>query len=150
VARHFETIDLPYTPPQVFNLVADIEAYPQFLPSVISARIKSRDGNTLFVDQLVRFTVLPMPIATRAVFDAPHSIQIVCGDNPVVTFTELWQFAPRPDGGTHLSSATDYQFRSGLLRRALDAKFGDLQRATIRAFAARARALYGEGRKTSF
>jgi coenzyme Q-binding protein COQ10 len=143
VATHIEQVDLPYTQRQVFDLVADIEAYSQFLPSVISARIKSRAGNTLWVDQLVRFTVLPMPIATRAVFHAPNSIHIVCSDNPVVTFTELWTFAPNSAGGTHLRSSTEYTFRSNLLRRALDAKFGDLQAATMRAFAARARALYG-------
>jgi coenzyme Q-binding protein COQ10 len=143
MATHIEQVDLPYTQRQVFDLVADIEAYAQFLPSVISARIKSRAGNTLFVDQLVRFTVLPMPIATRAVLDAPNSIQIACSDNPVVTFTELWTFAPRGDGGTHLSSRTEYTFRSNMLRRALDSRFNALQGATMRAFAARARALYG-------
>lgn len=143
MATHVEQVELPYTQRQVFDLVADIEAYAQFLPSVISARIKRRAGNTLWVDQLVRFTVLPMPIATRAVFDAPNSIHIVCSDNPVVTFSELWTFVPRGDGGTHLRSSTEYTFRSNLLRRALDAKFSDLQAATMRAFAARARVLYG-------
>jgi coenzyme Q-binding protein COQ10 len=143
VPAHVEQVDLAYTQRQVFDLVADIESYPSFLPNVISARIKSRDGNTLFVDQLVRFTVLPMPIATRAVLLPPESIRIECRDNKVVTFTELWTFSPLPAGGTRLRSSTDYEFRSQLMRRVLDARFNELQRTTMRAFAARARMLYG-------
>ena len=140
---HVEQVDLPYTPRQVFDLVADIESYPRFVPSVISARILRRDGNTLWVNQLVRFMVLPLPIATRAVLEAPTSIHIVCDDSKVVRFSELWTFAANPSGGTKLRSATEYEFRSELMRRALDAKFNDLQRATMRAFAARCRLLYG-------
>ncbi len=142
---HTEQVDLPYTPLQVFDLVADIESYPRFLPSVISARILKRDGNTLWVNQLVRFTILPMQIATRAVFDAPASIRIVCDDSKVVRFTELWTFAGNAGGGTTLRSHTEYEFRSELMRRALDAKFNDLQGQTMRAFVARSRALYGPG-----
>ena len=61
----------------------------------------------------------------------------------MVRFTELWTFAAGPANGTTLRSATEYEFRSGLMRRALDARFNTLQRDTIRAFAARARVLYG-------
>jgi coenzyme Q-binding protein COQ10 len=142
-ATHHEQVDLPYTQQQVFDLVADIESYPRFLPNVISARIRTRDGNTLWVDQLVRFTVLPMAIATRAVLDSPSRIHIACHDNKVVRFNEVWTFAGAPHGGTILASATEYEFRSAFMRRALDAKFNDLQHATIRAFQARARVLYG-------
>jgi coenzyme Q-binding protein COQ10 len=143
VLTHTEQVELPYTQRQVFDLVADIESYAQFLPSVISARILKRDGNTLWVTQLVRFTILPLTIATRAVFDPHASIRIVCDTSKVVRFTELWTFTPNAAGGTTLRSHTEYEFRSELMRRTLQARFNDLQGQTMRAFAARSRALYG-------
>ncbi len=145
---HTEHVELPYTPRQVFDLVADIESYPHFLPSVISARILKRDGNTFWVSQLVRFTILPLTISTRAVFDPPASIHIVCDKSKVVRFTELWTFAENAAGGTTLRSHTEYEFRSELMRRTLDAKFNDLQAKTMLAFAARARALYSTGKES--
>lgn len=142
---HTEQVDLPYSPRQVFDLVADIESYPRFLPSVISARIRRRNGDMLWVDQRVRFALFRVSIATRAVLQAPIRIHIVCQDNPLVRFKQIWTFADNLAGGTRLRSSTEYEFRAKLMRLALDATFKDLQRATMDAFATRARLLYGEG-----
>ncbi len=142
VAGHAAQIDLPYTPQQVFDLVADIESYPRFLPHVASAHIRSRVGNVLVVDQRFRFKVIDLPFTTRAVLEPPARIEIVCADAPFGTFTEQWSFAANPSGGTTLRSSTEFSLRSFLLRPVLSAAFGELQAATLRAFKARARELY--------
>jgi coenzyme Q-binding protein COQ10 len=139
---HVAQIDLPYTPQQVFDLVADIESYPRFLPHVASVHIRSRNGNILVVDQRLRFKFIDLPFTTRAVLEPPARISIVCADAPFGTFTEQWSFAAKPSGGTTLRSTTEFTLRSGLLRALLSAAFGELQVATLRAFRARARELY--------
>jgi coenzyme Q-binding protein COQ10 len=143
MARHAQQVDLPYTPTQVYDLVADIESYPQFLPHVASARIRARHGNTWLVEQQFRFKMLRLPFNTRAVLIRPESINVVCADSPFGTFTEHWSFAPIETGGTRLRSETDFAFRNGLLRATLSEAFETLQGVTLQAFHERARALYG-------
>lgn len=140
---HIQQADLPYTPRQVFDLVADIESYPKFLSHVVSARIRQRNNNILLVDQMVQLKVLRLPFTTRAVLDPPVGIHVVCSDSMFGTFDEQWKFTAGPHGGTHLQCRTNFQFRSGLLRMALDTVLGDVTRRTIKAFEARALKLYG-------
>jgi coenzyme Q-binding protein COQ10 len=140
---HVEQTDLPYTPQQVFDLVADIESYPKFLPHVVSARIRHRNNNTLLVDQVVQLKVLRLPFTTRAVLDPPSGIHVVCSDSLFGSFDDQWHFTAGPRGGTHLQCRTTFQFRSGLLRIAFDSALGEVMRRTVQAFEARAKKLYG-------
>ncbi len=73
--KHTERCHLPYTPRQMFDLVADVEKYPEFIDWFISARIRHRDGNVQYVDQVVRYAGLRVAIATRAVLDPPPHIR---------------------------------------------------------------------------
>jgi coenzyme Q-binding protein COQ10 len=144
---HVAEVDLPYTPQQVFDLVADIESYPHFLPHVAAAHILRRDGNALVVNQQVRLKMLKLPFTTRAELDPPRRISIVSAENPFGTFREEWSFTAIPSGGTRLRSCTDFVLRNGVLRVLLDTAFAELQAATLRAFTARANALYKTGRR---
>ncbi len=146
VTRQHDRIDLPYTPRQVFDLVADIESYPHFVPHMATARIRSRDGNALTVDQTVRLAMMHLPFTTHAVLDPPRHIHIVCQDNPWGSFVEDWRFTEGPDGGTQLDCTTEFDFRSGLLNATISRAFAAIHRTTMRAFAARAATLYGRRR----
>ena len=142
---HLAQADLPYTQQQVFDLVSDIESYPRFLPHVVSARIIQRDGNALVVDQQVRIGPLRPSFRTRARLQSPERIEVVCADSPLGGFTDTWSFTARPSGGTHLQCRTVFEFRSAVLRLTLGTVLGEVLNATVRAFEARARALYGGG-----
>jgi coenzyme Q-binding protein COQ10 len=141
---HVAQADLPYAPQQVFDLVADIENYPKFLRHVAAARIARRDGNTLWVDQVVRFKMLRLKFSTKAVLDPPWRIHIVCDESAFGTFDDEWSFTDGPASGTHLRCRTEFQFRSSLLRVAMDATLGEVLKATVLAFQSRARQLYGK------
>jgi coenzyme Q-binding protein COQ10 len=142
MATHSQHVDLPFPPAQLFALVSDIESYPLFLPHVASARILRRTGDVLLVAQSVRFKVLRLTFYTRAVFDAPRRIHVTSVDAPFGSFTEEWSFGDGTDGGTVLRSDTAFTFRSSMVRMALDATFAELQSTTMKAFEARARALF--------
>lgn len=140
---YFAQADLPYTPQQVFDLVADIESYPKFLRHVAAARIRRRSGSTLWVDQVVRFALLRLRFSTRAVLEPASRIHVVCNDSMFGTFDETWSFAGIPSGGTRLECQATYELRSSLLRTALSAALAGLLGTTVKAFETRARLLYG-------
>jgi coenzyme Q-binding protein COQ10 len=139
---YFAQADLPYAPQLVFDLVADIESYPKFLHHVAAARISRRSGNTLWVDQVVRFGLLRLRFGTRAVLEPASRIHVVCNDSVFGTFDETWDFAPAPAGGTHLDCHATYQLRSALIQKALGPALSDLLSTTVKAFEVRARQLY--------
>jgi coenzyme Q-binding protein COQ10 len=143
VAALFAHLELPYTPQQMFDLVADIERYPSFLPHILSARITERSGNILLVDQVFRFRILRLRFSTRAVLEPPHRITVVSRDPAMGSFTQTWGFAERPDGGTDLTCRTELGTPSRLLRLFLSAVSDELMGLTMRAFRQRARQMHG-------
>ena len=102
---HAAAAELPYTPQQVFDRVSDIENYPKFLRHVVSARIRRRDGNRLWVDQVVQVKALRLRFSTIALLNPPLGIHVVCGDSLFGTFDEKWDFAAAPAGGERILAA---------------------------------------------
>jgi|tagenome__1003787_1003787.scaffolds.fasta_scaffold20851405_2 coenzyme Q-binding protein COQ10 len=144
MATYNAQADLPYTPQQVFDLVADIESYPQFLHHLALARIRRQKGNTLWVDQVVRFAMLRLKFSTRAVLEPPMRLRVVCHDPLFGTFDEVWSFTAMPSGGTRLGCHATYEVRSALLRLGLGAALPGMLATTVKGFEARARQLYGQ------
>jgi coenzyme Q-binding protein COQ10 len=142
---YFVEAELPYAPQQVFDLVADIESYPKFLHHVAAARIRRRNGSTLWVDQVVRVAVLRLRFSTRAVLEPPFRIHVVCDDSMFGKFDETWSFTGIPSGGTRLGCNAKYELRPGLIRLVLGEALHDVLDATVKAFEARARQLYAAG-----
>jgi coenzyme Q-binding protein COQ10 len=146
---YYAHAELPYAPRHVFDLVADIESYPKFLHHVAAARIRRRNGDTLWVDQVVRFGMLRLRFATRAVLQPPSRIHVVCNDSIFGTFDETWRLAGGPSGGTRLECHATYELRSGLIRRALGPALSELLGTTVKAFESRAKQLYGDAASVS-
>jgi coenzyme Q-binding protein COQ10 len=139
---YFAEAELPYSPQQVFDLVADIESYPKFLHHVAAARIRRRKGDTLWVDQVVRFGVLRLKFSTLAVLERSSGIHVVCDDSVFGKFDERWSFTENAAGGVRLGCHATYELRSGLVRLVLGGALHDVLDATVKAFEARARQLY--------
>jgi coenzyme Q-binding protein COQ10 len=140
---YFKQVDLPYSAQQVFDLVADIESYPRFLPHVASARIRQRSGNNLWVEQLVRVRVLRLRFSTKAVLEPWSQIRVVCSDSPFGTFSERWSFTASPRGGTRLLCHAEFELGPAFLSRMLLGVMSEALNATVKAFEVRATQLYG-------
>ncbi len=140
---HHAHIDLPYTQEQVFDLVADFESYPQFLPHVLQARILRREGNTLFCEQVFRVGPAKFRFRTQTQLDPPHAIHVICADSPFGSFDDRWRFVAMPRGGTHVTCRTEFHVHAGPLRLLVDKVLDDIFSSTIHAFERRARRLYG-------
>ncbi|MEQ9331833.1 type II toxin-antitoxin system RatA family toxin [Thalassobaculum sp.] len=140
---HAEKRVVPHTPEQLFNRVADISRYPEFLPWCIGARIKRRDGRVVFADLVIgykmireRFTSRVDPQPDRLRIDVSYS------EGPFRYLNNHWVFEPHPDGCL-IDFYVDFEFRNRMLQSVIGLFFNEAVRRMVQAFETRADQLYG-------
>ncbi|WP_119422585.1 type II toxin-antitoxin system RatA family toxin [Desertibaculum subflavum] len=144
MTTHAEKRVLPYTPEQLFDLVAGVERYPEFLPWCTAARIRSRTDRLMIADMAIGFRMIRERFTSRVVLDRPHAIDVTYADGPFKRLTNRWRFLPMPEG-CEIDFFVDFEFRSKLLEKMIGLLFEEACRRMISAFEGRARALYGPG-----
>ena len=97
--RHSETRHLPYTPEQLFDLVADVERYSEFLPWVVAVRIRSASDKEIIADLVVGFSAFKERFTSRVTLDKPHRIHVDYIEGPLKYLRNEWRFDAAPDGG---------------------------------------------------
>jgi len=133
---------LPFTREQVFDLAADIERYPDFLRGWVKARIRNRESDTFYVDQVVGFGPLRVEFSSKAVLQRPERIDVTSSDVPFRRFSLCWLVEAGPSGGCTVSLVADLKLRSKFLQRVVDRALPAAVADIMAAFAARARDLY--------
>ena len=134
---------LKYTAPQLFDLVADVERYPEFMPWVTDSRIRRRYDHTILVDMTIAAGPLRKRFSAAGVLHRPHRIDINSSDAMFDRFVQCWTFEPVAEGGTNVEYRVDFEFRSRLLQLVMEAAFADRAAATMAAYKRRAQQLYG-------
>jgi coenzyme Q-binding protein COQ10 len=148
--RHSLTHILPYTPGQLFDLVGDVDRYPQFVPWVTRLRSWNRrpdgEGVTLLdAEADVGFAIVRERFATRVRLDEPGlAIDVDLISGPFRRLKNRWRFAARPEG-CELTFDIDFEFKSRLLQALLAANLHRAVERLVRCFEDRAKALYGPG-----
>lgn len=137
------TYDEPYVPEQIFDLVADVERYPEFLPWWRAARVRHREANVLHVDQIVGRGAVNWRLSTKASLVRPGRLDIVSTDWPFRQLEIHWRFTTARQGGTTISFSASYGLRSALLERLATSLFEKFFRRFVMAFERRAREIYG-------
>ncbi|HTP83955.1 MAG TPA: type II toxin-antitoxin system RatA family toxin [Alphaproteobacteria bacterium] len=140
---HAETRIVPYSPEQMFDLVAGIERYPEFLPWCLAARIRSREGKTVIADLVIGFKMIRERYTSRVTLDRPHRIDVEYLEGPLKRLTNHWVFEAHGSGGTRLNFFVDFEFRSRVLQALIGTLFYEALRRLVAAFEARAKKLYG-------
>ena len=140
---HAEKRVLPYTPEQLFDLVAQVERYPEFLPWCVAARIRSREGNTVVADLVIGFKMVRERYTSRVVLDRPRRIDVAYLEGPLKHMNNHWQFTAHASGGTEIDFFVDFEFHSKMLQALIGALFHEALRRLVGAFEARAKQLYG-------
>ncbi len=147
---HAETRYLPYAPDQLFDLVADVERYPEFLPWCVAARIRRRDGDIFFADLVIGFKMIRERYTSKVCLDrAGQRIDVHYTEGPFHHLNNHWIFVPAPDGGTDINFFVDFEFRSKLLQKVIGALFNEAVRMMVASFEKRARQLYGADGRTA-
>lgn len=140
---HTEQQALPYTPEQMFGLVADVERYPEFLPWCRAARIlESKEGECL-AELVISFKHLTERYTSRVVFTPPAAIDVTMIEGPFDRLVNQWKFTPQGQG-TRVDFFLDFKFRSRLLEKMIGSVFEKATSRMIQAFQQRAEALYGK------
>jgi coenzyme Q-binding protein COQ10 len=143
MTHYHQRVHLKYPPTQLFDLVADVERYPEFLPWVIAARIRRRNGSTVWVDMTMGAGFLRRRFSTVAQLDRPHRIDINSLDPMFERFDQQWTFEPAADDGTDVEYRANYRFHSRMLQMLVGAAIADQAGKMVAAFKQRARQLYG-------
>jgi coenzyme Q-binding protein COQ10 len=141
--KHSEQQILPYTPEQLFDLVVDIEKYPEFLPWCRAARVIERKEGECTAELVIAFKHLTENYVSRVVLDRPHRIEATLLSGPFTHLTNRWTFTPQPDGATQVDFFVDFAFRSRMLEMLIGGFFTRATEKMGAAFKTRAEALYG-------
>jgi coenzyme Q-binding protein COQ10 len=142
--NHAERRHLPYRPQQLFDLVADVERYPEFLPWCVGARIRSRTEREIVADLMIGFRLIRERFTSRVTLDRERNrIDVAYTEGPFKYLNNHWIFEPDGQGGTTLDFYVDFEFRSIVLQKVIGVVFHEAVRRMVGAFEARAKDLYG-------
>jgi coenzyme Q-binding protein COQ10 len=141
--RHSETKHLPYTPEQLFELVADVAHYDDFLPWVVAVRVRSSSEIETIADLVVGFNAFKERFTSRVTKERPGRIVVDYVEGPLKYLKNEWRFEAAPEGGTEVFFSVDFAFKSRLFESLAGAMFDRALRRMTGAFEQRAAALYG-------
>ena len=142
MSTHSASRTLPYACEQLFDLAADVESYPDYLPGWVSARILERTGNRLRVEQQLGLKLIPLPFVTTAVLDRPQMISIHSSDGPFRFLQIEWRFEPAGPGCCAVFLDFNFQMRVGFLGQVVTALFEHSSPEILNRFEKRAKKLY--------
>lgn len=139
---HAERKILRYTPEQMFDLVADVRRYPEFLPWCVGARVISRTETELLADLTIGFKMFRETFRSRVTLERPDHVHVTYETGPFRYLNNHWRFRPMPQG-CEVEFFVDFEFKSRILQMAIGVVFNEAVRLMVRAFERRAMTLYG-------
>ncbi len=143
--RHSETRRLPYSPGQMFDLVADVARYPEFLPWISAIRVR-QDGEALMIaDMIVGFKGLRETFTSRVQKTRPSRLHVDYLDGPLKYLRNEWAFRPDGQGGCLVDFTVDFAFKNRVFEMLAGQVFDRALRKMIGAFEDRAAVLYASG-----
>ncbi|MBB3357563.1 coenzyme Q-binding protein COQ10 [Novosphingobium capsulatum] len=135
---------LQWSPEQMFDLVADVRRYPEFLPWVVATRIKADSETEMVADMLVGFNALREKFTSRVRKAKPDRIEVEYLDGPMKSLSNTWAFRPGDDGtGCVIDFCVDFSFRNALFEKLAGQYLDRAFRKMVAAFETRAAKLYG-------
>ena len=145
--RHVVTRVLPYAPEQLFTLVGDVEAYPQFVPWITAMRTwngrADAEVSTVDAEAQVGFSFLREKFATGVRRDAAAlTVDVSLLYGPFKRLSNQWRFSPH-ESGTAVEFVIDFAFKSKVLDALLAANLDRAVNTLIGCFEDRAKAIYG-------
>jgi len=146
MAKHTEQQISKYSTKQLFDLVVDVEKYPQFLLWCRAARILKRDANEFLAELVISFAHISESYTSRVIVVLPEigragTIDVVMVKGPFEYLTNSWKFT-EIEGGTQIDFTLDFKFRSRILEKIICSLYSKATAKMVTAFKARADTLY--------
>ena len=139
---HAERRVIAYSDEQLFDMVADVESYPKFLPWCVSSRLISRTETELLSDLTIGFGPFRETFTSRVELDRPHTVRVHYEKGPFRYLNNVWTFTPDPRGCL-VDFRVEFEFKSRMLRAAIGVVFNEAVKLMVGAFLKRARDIYG-------
>ncbi len=133
----------------MFDLVADVGRYPEFLPWVIATRVRSDDGTEMVADMLVGFSALREKFTSRVEKRRPDEIRVHYVDGPMRDLDNRWLFRPVAEGACEIDFTVEFSFRNALFEKLAGQYLDKAFRKMVTAFEARAEQLYGSSNSSA-
>lgn len=141
--RHRERKSLPYTPTQLFDLVSDIESYPQFLPWCVGARVVESSEQEVVADLVIGFKMFRERFRSKVTLKRPGNIHVDYIRGPLKYLHNDWKFSDNDQGGTTIDFSVDFEFKNRIFEKVVGSLFSEAVRRMVGAFEKRAHEIYG-------
>lgn len=140
---------LPYSAEQMYDLVADVGRYGEFLPWVVATRVKSESETELVADMLVGFKAFREKFTSRVEKRRPEMIRVHYVDGPLTDLDNRWLFRPTGEHECEVDFSVEFRFRNALFEKLAGDYFDRAFRKMVAAFEARAENLYGNNNSSA-
>ena len=140
---HAEKKHLPYTPEQMFDLVADVEKYGEFLPWCIACRKTFEEGQVIEADLIIGYKMIREKFKSRVILDRPEEIRVEYMEGPLKSLSNQWSFIRNSDNTCTIDFYVDFDFKNPMLQGLVTMFFDKAVSRMVSAFEQRAKAIYG-------
>jgi coenzyme Q-binding protein COQ10 len=144
-----EVRHLAWSAEQMFDLVADVGRYSEFLPWVIATRVRSDSESEMIADMLVGFSALREKFTSRVEKVRPSEIRVHYIDGPMRDLDNRWLFRPLGPGECEIEFSVEFSFRNALFEKLAGQYLDKAFRKMVAAFEQRAQALYGSNNSSA-
>ena len=134
---------MPYTAEAMYQLVADVETYPEFLPWCRSARIEQSRGDEIQASLEIARGPVRKSFTTRNTLEPGEAIRMSLVDGPFKHLEGEWRFTPLGNDGSKIELHLEFDFASRLLKATVGPVFNHIAETMVEAFCRRAHDLYG-------
>ena len=140
---------LPYSAEQMFDLVADVARYGEFLPWVVATRVRSDDGSEMVADMLVGFKSLREKFTSKVNKVRPNEIRVQYLDGPMRDLDNVWRFRALDEQSCEVDFSVSFSFRNPLFEKLAGQYVDKAFRKMVAAFEERASVLYGSSNSSA-
>ena len=140
---HAEVRVLHHPPERLFDLVAAVDKYPEFLPWCVDARIRRREENLIVADLVIGYRMFRERFTSTVTLDRPNRIDVSYSNGPFRYLNNHWIFAPEGIDSCTIDFFVDFEFHSRVLQLMIERVFGEAVKVMVHAFERRADELFG-------
>jgi len=127
----------------MFDLVADVERYPEFLPWCLGCKIYKKDDEVVLANLVIGYKLFREWFGSKVFLNRPSSIRVEYVNGPLRYLSNTWDFSPDEKGGCTVDFYVDFEFKNALFQKMMGMFFNEIVRRMVASFEARAHALYG-------
>lgn len=141
---HAEERTLPYSPEQLYNLVADVESYPKFLPWCVACRITDKRDGEIDADLVIGYKMVREKFSSRVTLEPHKKIHVEYLSGPMRYLSNYWRFIPVDDGkACKIDFYVEFEFKNAFLQKTINIFFHEAVKRMVNAFEQRAIEMYG-------